>query len=499
MPYYSAELSAERRRHDDAPTPSLTSDDFVALGWLGAGATTLSGTNAHVYADCTTTTRRSLATRSRPAATAAASAPGTGPTSSPRRRATTAPRRRRAPGTATAPNTYQTNLPQNATQVFFFVNAFHDHLAAAPIGFTAANGNFEGVDAVQAQVDDGAGGATPSTPPTAFRTATTSTTRTCTRRPTAVPPRMQMYLFTNWTGDEPFVDSNGGDDASIIYHEYTHGLSNRLVTDAANDPALHGQQSRLDGRGLVRLVRARLHRQGLHRGHAAPDGLLGRRPRAERRGQREPVARTGHRRRPGPRRAHPADRLPGERRRRRLADRRREQRPGLPGRRQRPGRRLHLRRLREDHRRARGARRRRDLGRDAVADPPGDRPCELPGHREPRDPRPRAGAARAVVPGRAQRDPAGRPGPVRRRPHGHAVVGLRRSAGWATRRRRRARTTRRRTPPSTCRRALPRPRIRRRRRPLRRPPRPRRRRPPRPPVGRRRRRLLRRSTRPRRG
>ena len=30
-----------------------------------------------------------------------------------------------------------------------------------------------------------------------------------------------------------FRDANGGDDASIVYHEYTHGLSSRLITDAA--------------------------------------------------------------------------------------------------------------------------------------------------------------------------------------------------------------------------------------------------------------------------
>ena len=35
------------------------------------------------------------------------------------------------------------NRAQNGTQVYFFVNTFHDHLAAAPIGFTEAAGNFQ--------------------------------------------------------------------------------------------------------------------------------------------------------------------------------------------------------------------------------------------------------------------------------------------------------------------------------------------------------------------
>ena len=43
----------------------------------------------------------------------------------------------------TARGSWRMNRAQNGTQVFFFVNNFHDHLAAAPIGFTDAAGNFE--------------------------------------------------------------------------------------------------------------------------------------------------------------------------------------------------------------------------------------------------------------------------------------------------------------------------------------------------------------------
>ena len=42
---------------------------------------------------------------------------------------------------------------------------------------------------------------------------------------------------------------NGGDDASILYHEYTHGLSNRLVTDAAGIGALNTAQAGAMGEG----------------------------------------------------------------------------------------------------------------------------------------------------------------------------------------------------------------------------------------------------------
>ena len=44
---------------------------------------------------------------------------------------------------------------------------------------------------------------------------------------------MQMYLFHDASdATDPFRGINGDDDAHIVYHEYTHGLSNRLVTDA---------------------------------------------------------------------------------------------------------------------------------------------------------------------------------------------------------------------------------------------------------------------------
>ena len=109
------------------------------------------------------------------------------------------------------------NRSQATTQLFYYVNTFHDHLAAAPIGFTHASRNFEAVDAdgagpglgndaVNAEANDSAGlnNANMTTPPDGSA------------------PRMQMYLFTN-------PPLNGSDVADVVYHEYTHGLSNRLI------------------------------------------------------------------------------------------------------------------------------------------------------------------------------------------------------------------------------------------------------------------------------
>ena len=61
--------------------------------------------------------------------------------------------------------------------------------------------------------------------------------------PDGVPGRMQMYLFPDPTWPEdPFLASNPGDEADVVYHEYTRGMSNRLVVDASGNSALTGIQ-----------------------------------------------------------------------------------------------------------------------------------------------------------------------------------------------------------------------------------------------------------------
>ncbi|MFL5387414.1 MAG: M36 family metallopeptidase, partial [Myxococcales bacterium] len=119
------------------------------------------------------------------------------------------------------------NENQSGTQLFVLINLFHDHLKSAPIGFTPAAGNFEGNDPVRGEAFDGAklfqnmpdgahiDNANFATPPDGFS------------------PRMQMFLW-HFPGDptDPFIAADGANDAGIVYHEYTHGLSNRLVVDA---------------------------------------------------------------------------------------------------------------------------------------------------------------------------------------------------------------------------------------------------------------------------
>jgi hypothetical protein len=227
--------------------------DFTKRHWLGKHARILSGNNSHTYSDVNDNNRASLNEQVHPRKGHAWSY-------------------RLKPfhlkfakkfcsnpwPCSWNPNkaySWRTNRAQNATQVFYFVNNWHDHLKAAPIGFTEAAGNFQlknhtkngkGGDPVTTQTDDGAntgrgqlkglpdGGhvdnANMATPPDGPR------------------PRMQMYLqhspFTpyGFNGD-PFSPTNVGDEADTVYHEYTHGLSNRLNVDVRGRSTLGNGQA----------------------------------------------------------------------------------------------------------------------------------------------------------------------------------------------------------------------------------------------------------------
>ncbi len=100
-------------------------------------------------------------------------------------------------------------------QLFYWCNWMHDTLYE--LGFTEAAGNFQNDnfgrggldgDALQADAQDGSGtdNANISVPPD------------------GLAPRMQMF---GWTGPQPWRDSDL--DTGIVLHEYTHGLSERMV------------------------------------------------------------------------------------------------------------------------------------------------------------------------------------------------------------------------------------------------------------------------------
>jgi extracellular elastinolytic metalloproteinase len=206
--------------------------NFTTPGWLANNAPTLSGPNAHVYTDINDNDAADPGEDVAPnsgrnfrypfTAFPSQSTPCTRPFPC-----------SWAPNTA---NSWRTNQFQNATQVFFFVNNFHDHLEAAPIGFTPGLGNFENIDPVQAEPLDGANTAAGLPDGNHIDNANMNTP------PDGIPPRMQMFLFhqpgTTYPDGDPFIASNGGDEADVVYHEYTHGLSNRLVVDGNGDSTL---------------------------------------------------------------------------------------------------------------------------------------------------------------------------------------------------------------------------------------------------------------------
>ncbi len=128
----------------------------------------------------------------------------------------------------------QTNRKQNAVQAFYLANRFHDHLAGDPINFT--DRSFEGTDRLLLETDDGAD--TPLGSPHQQREHVHAARRHVRRG-----CRCTCGAAPN------FRTMNGGDDASILYHEYTHGLSNRLVRDADGAGALNSPQAGAMGEG----------------------------------------------------------------------------------------------------------------------------------------------------------------------------------------------------------------------------------------------------------
>ncbi len=136
-------------------------------------------------------------------------------------------------GTTVGSSSVTANVKQVTTQVFYYVNKYHDWLAQPPIGFTPASYNFQtggpgGNDPINAETDDYA----------SINNANMVTPAD------GQPGRMQLYLFK-----APYPAVNGGDDASMVYHEYTHGLTNRLVGNDGQANGLLDRQSQAMGEG----------------------------------------------------------------------------------------------------------------------------------------------------------------------------------------------------------------------------------------------------------
>jgi hypothetical protein len=139
------------------------------------------------------------------------------------------------------------NRRADVTQGFYFTGIYHNYLRGKPFGFTPAAGNFEanGDDPVLLNSLDGA-----DTAPGRMPDVNHVNNANMSTPPDGVPPTMQMYLFHTpgaTDAEDPFLPASSSFDAGVIVHEYTHGLSNRLVVDAEGNSTLSSLQARAMG------------------------------------------------------------------------------------------------------------------------------------------------------------------------------------------------------------------------------------------------------------
>ncbi|UYM07081.1 M36 family metallopeptidase [Solicola gregarius] len=140
------------------------------------------------------------------------------------------------------PNSWKKNRKADVTNAFVAASKYHDYLAKGPFGFTGAAGNFESNDRdpVLLNALDGADTADGLPDANHIDNANMATP------PDGTPPTMQMYLWHQpgtSNEEDPFLPASGAFDTSVLLHEYTHGLSNRLVTDAAGNSTLNSLQA----------------------------------------------------------------------------------------------------------------------------------------------------------------------------------------------------------------------------------------------------------------
>ncbi len=237
--------------------------NLIDRGWLDQKATYLSGRAVTTWADIDASERLNASERT--------AVPGANGTAGFRLRTFDS-----APICgARFPCTYDENDPYSwranrnavATNAFYLANVYHDYLRRNPsINFTRAAGSFEraGGDRLHQLVLYGAD-ADGSGLPGPTNNAWMDTP------PNGSSPTMALYQWTYAAFDVPvgyphFTPTSVGFDASMVFHEYTHGLTSRLAVDAAGNEQLDDVQAAalaegwsdyysldfLAGRGLVR-------------------------------------------------------------------------------------------------------------------------------------------------------------------------------------------------------------------------------------------------------
>ena len=125
-----------------------------------------------------------------------------------------------------APND-ATGDDQKVLNIFFFNNFMHDYMYI--LGFREADGNF--------QADNlGRGGLPSDRVDARAHSGQVIGTANMSTRPDGTSPVMNMGLVSS-------TNRHTAMDASVVFHEYTHGVTNRLVGGRMNTSALEAPQS----------------------------------------------------------------------------------------------------------------------------------------------------------------------------------------------------------------------------------------------------------------
>ena len=141
------------------------------------------------------------------------------------------------------PFSWEAGLEQATTQLFFHASTFHDHLEAGPIEFTPEKGNFEEDDGLWATAFTAAAvnGGLPPVPQGEEEGAINNAFFSFA--PDGSSPLVAALLFRPHFLNPTFASLNAAHDASLVYHEYTHGLSSRLIVDSDGIQALASHQA----------------------------------------------------------------------------------------------------------------------------------------------------------------------------------------------------------------------------------------------------------------
>ncbi|WP_188113425.1 M36 family metallopeptidase [Nocardioides humilatus] len=135
---------------------------------------------------------------------------------------------------------WKTNMAQDAIQGLYLISKFAKWLTKEPFGFDRSSGNFTRKDGDPVDLNGLDGANTDN----GFPDGDHVNNANFNTPPDGTKPTMQMYL--NYA---PYLAASSSDDFLTLGHEFTHGVSNRLVVDSDNFSTLNSYQGNGMGEG----------------------------------------------------------------------------------------------------------------------------------------------------------------------------------------------------------------------------------------------------------